>query len=278
MLLGEPVEIGRRLPAERALVLPRPPPPQAGLEVVGALPAVLGAEDRAELLRSHVERAQPAPAARLARVERVAQAVVVLVDLARGLGGQHGVAVHPPEAPGAVGHDIDLGLAGGHPLRQRLAEPARAAEAVERQTGRDPEAAHAGQRAEQRVAVGRHRVRVAEQADDTRVLEEREPADGAFEQRREAIHVRLDRAGLVLPRARRPSNAPEGRARSRRRAGRRPPPCRRRGGRGRGSTARRAGSRARPPPASRRAGGRPARTGRTRRPSPRPAAPRCRLR
>ena len=146
-----------------------------------------------------MERAQPAPAARLARVERVAQAVVVLVDLARGLGGQHGVAVHPPEAPGAVGHDVDLGLAGGHPLRQRLAEPARGAEAVERQTGRDPEAAHAGQRAEQRVAVGRHRIRVAEEADDTRVLEEREPADGAFEQRREAIHVRLDRAGLVLP-------------------------------------------------------------------------------
>ena len=84
MLAREPIEVGRRLPSERALVLSRAAPRAARLEVVRALPAVLRAEDGAELLEAPVERTQPPPASRLARVERVAQPVVVPVDLTSG--------------------------------------------------------------------------------------------------------------------------------------------------------------------------------------------------
>ena len=133
-------------------------------------------------------------------VERVAQPVVVLVRLARGLGLDDGVAVHPTEAPGAVGVHVELGFALGHPLGEAPAQAAGAAEAVQRQAGGDPEAADARHGPEQGVAVGRHRVWMAEQANHAGLLEHREPSDRPLEQRREAIHVRFDGAGAVVPR------------------------------------------------------------------------------
>src|SRR5581483_10591142 len=50
VLDGDPVVPGRPRPADRALVLPGPPRRLARAEVVGALPAVLRPEDRAERL------------------------------------------------------------------------------------------------------------------------------------------------------------------------------------------------------------------------------------
>ena len=52
MLLGQHCEIGRLGPAELALVGRRAPPWPARLEVLGAFPPVLGAEDRTTVLQA----------------------------------------------------------------------------------------------------------------------------------------------------------------------------------------------------------------------------------
>ena len=57
-----------------------------------------------------------------------------------------------------------------------------------------------GHRPEQRVGVGRHRVRMADEPDRLGVGEEREAADRAGHQRREPFVVGRQRAGRVLPR------------------------------------------------------------------------------
>ena len=200
VLGAEPVEVRRRRPAERALVGAGPAPRLTGLEVVGALPAVLRPEHRALLLQPPVQRRRALRPPPLVGVERVPQAVVVAVRLAGGRGGEVDVAVGVAEAPGAIGGDVDLGLARRDPLGHRLADAARAAEAVQRQPGRHPEAGHAGHGAEQRVRVGRHRVGVADEPGDAGVGEEREPPHGAGHQRREALLVGRQGAAAVLPR------------------------------------------------------------------------------
>src|SRR4029077_16652659 len=95
------------------------------------------------------------------------------------------VAMYGAEAPAAIRVQVELGLAPGHPLRQRSPDSARAAEAVEREPGGQVQAADARHRAEQRIGVGRHRVWVADELDDPRVAEEREPARGAAQERLE---------------------------------------------------------------------------------------------
>ena len=200
LVLGrDEVEVGRTRPAEAALVLAGAPPRAPGIEVVRALPAVLRAEDRTGLLQAAVERAQPAWAPGLGDVARIAEPVVVLVDLASGSRGELDVAVRAAEAPRPVARDVQLGLARDDQLGDGLAEPSRAAEAVEREPGGHPEAGHARNRAEQGVAVGRHRVRVADERDDPRVLEEREASHGAVHQLREAVVIRRDGTAPVLP-------------------------------------------------------------------------------
>ena len=77
-------EPGRARPAELALVGAGAAPGLPGLEVVGALPAVLHAEHRARVLEPAVERREPVRPAPLVGVERVAQPVVVAIDLAAG--------------------------------------------------------------------------------------------------------------------------------------------------------------------------------------------------
>ncbi len=199
-LLGQQVRIGRRRPAEGALLLPRPPPRPSGLVVVGALPAVLGGEDGARVLRALVQRAgAPGPPERVA-VERIAQAVVVAIGLARGLGGVARVAVHGAEAPRAVALQVELALARGHELGDRLADAARAAEAVQREAGCDEEARRARELADQRIAVRRHRVGVADELDDARVGQEREALRRALHERREARLVGRHRLAAVIPR------------------------------------------------------------------------------
>ena len=86
VLRPEAVEVRRRRPAERALVGAGPAPRPAGLEVVGPLPAVLRSEHRALLLQPPVQRRRALRAPPLVGVERVAEAVVVAVGLARRRG------------------------------------------------------------------------------------------------------------------------------------------------------------------------------------------------
>ena len=133
-------------------------------------------------------------------VERVAQAVVVAIGLARGLGGVARVAVHRAEAPGAVALQVELALARRHELGDRLADAARAAEAVQREAGGDEEARHARQLPDQRIAVRRHGVGMADELDDARVGQEREALRGALHERREARLVGRHRLAAVVPR------------------------------------------------------------------------------
>ena len=85
-------------------------------------------------------------------------------------------------------------------LGERAAQPAGPAEAVQRQPGREPEAAHARHRAEQRVAVGRHRVRMADERGHTGVVEEREPSHRSCHQLLEPGVVGWKHSRAVLPR------------------------------------------------------------------------------
>ena len=147
-----------------------------------------------------MERREPVRPAPLVGVERVAQPVVVAIDLAAGRLDLGGGAVGGAEAPGAVAGGVELGLAGRHPLGDRLSDSAGAAEAVQREPGRHPEPGGARQRSQQGVAVGRHRVGVADERHDARVLQEREPAHGPRHELGEALVVGRERAGAVIPR------------------------------------------------------------------------------
>ena len=200
MLLRDEVEIRRSRPAELALIGARAPPGLAGTEVVGPLPAVLRAEDRAQLLEAPVQRAEPLRPPPLVRVERITKAVVVAVDLTRGGGREVGVAVRAAEAPGPVALDVELRLAGRDELRSGLPHSAGSAEAVQREAGRHPESRDPRHRAEERVAVGRHRVGMADELHHARVVQEGEAADRALPERPEALLVRRKRPAPVLPR------------------------------------------------------------------------------
>ena len=109
------------------------------------------------------------------------------------------IAVDGSEAPGAVRLQVELRLTRRDELGHRLADAARAAEAVEREAGRDEEAGHARQLSDERVAVGRHRVGVAHELDDARIGEEREAPGGALHEWREARLVGGDALSAVLP-------------------------------------------------------------------------------
>ena len=59
---------------------------------------------------------------------------------------------------------------------------------------------HAGHRPEQRIAVGRHRVGMADERDDACVVQEREAPAGAVHELREALVVRRNGDAGVIPR------------------------------------------------------------------------------
>ena len=200
MLLANRREERHAAPAPLTLVGAHAAPRLAGLDVLGTLEAGLNAEDGTRLLQPTMERRDARRAAPLVLVVRIAQVVVVAIRLAPSRGRVLGVAVDVGEAPGSVARDVPLGLAGEDPLGQRFAHAAGAAEAVQRQTRRDPKAGHAGHWPEQRVSVGRHRVGVADQRDHAGVLEEGEAANRALHQLDEALFVGRHGAGAVLPR------------------------------------------------------------------------------
>ena len=200
MLDADAIVERRARPTELALILAGTPPRPSRPEIVGPLPAVLRAEYRTELLQAPVQRAQPLRPAGLGHVVRVAQAVVVLVDLARRRSREVRVAVGAAEAPRPVRLHVDLRLAGRHELGERLAETPGAAESVQGEACGGPDPTHPGRRAEQWIAVGRHRVGMADERDDPGLVEEREPPRGAVHQLLEARMVGREGALAVLPR------------------------------------------------------------------------------
>ena len=198
-LLGDRVQLRRPGEPERPLVGAGAPPGPAGPQVVGALPAALRAEHRALLLQPAMQRRQPLRPPPFVDVERIAQPVVVAVDLPRRRRGERRIAVGGAESPGLVAGHVELGGAAGHPLGDRLADSAGAAEAVQREPRCQPVTGHRGPRPEQRVAVGRHRVGMADEGDHPGILEEGEAADGPLQELSEALLVGRQRGGAVLP-------------------------------------------------------------------------------
>ena len=131
VLLRHLVEVGRAGPSEAPLVSTGATPWPPRFVVVDPLPAMLGPEDRAEVLHARVKRAGPARTAPLVGVIGVAQKVVVPIRLARELGGIAVVAMNRTEAPAAVWMEVELGFATGHPLGQCAPDPACASEPVQ---------------------------------------------------------------------------------------------------------------------------------------------------
>ena len=200
MLLADPVEPWRPCPPERPLLRPGASPRLARLKSLRSLPTVLHLEDGAGVLEPSVQRRQALRPAQLVVIEGIPQEVVVAIALSGQLGDPPGVLVDASESPRPVRREVELGLPCGDPLGERSPEPAGAPEAVQREPGGHPQATHVGDGADERVRVGRHRVRVADELHDLRVRDEGEPASCPSEQLLEPIHVGRDGPGPVLPR------------------------------------------------------------------------------
>src|SRR2546430_11892242 len=95
--------------------------------------------------------------------------------------------MHRAETPGPVGIHVELGLATRDELGQRTSDTAGAAETIERETGGHVQARYSRHRPDQRVGVRCHRVRVADQLDDPRLMEKGETAGRGGEQRALAL-------------------------------------------------------------------------------------------
>ena len=216
VFLADAIEVRRLVPAPLALIGAGAAPRLTGLEVVDALPAKLLTEDRTQFLQPGVDRADAVRARPLVLIIGEAQAIVVLDALAGALGRVVGAGIVVAEARGAEGIDIQRGLAFDDPLGHELADAARAAVAIERHAGRDPHAARARHRAQHGLAIRRVRARVADQRDDAGLLEERDAADGTFQQLLKAIKVRREELCRHVPTARHRSSAPADWAHSRR--------------------------------------------------------------
>src|SRR5438067_12903275 len=176
MLLSLHLEPRWSAPAEAALVGARLPPWTARVEVLGPLPTMFLSEGRAEVLHPVVQGARPARPAPLVAVVWIAQEVVIAVGLFRQLSHIAIVAVDRTEAPRSVSIEVQLAISRRDQLRQRFPDPAGAAEAVQRQSGRHEQPPHAWYRPQQRVRVGCHRVRMAEELHDAGLSDEGKPS------------------------------------------------------------------------------------------------------
>src|SRR5437588_6538426 len=99
--------------------------------MLGSFPPVFLSENRAEVLQPMVEGARPPRSAPFVGVVGIPEKVVMPVRLPGQLSNVAMVAVNRPEAPRSIGIEIELGLAGGDQLGDRLADPAGAPESVE---------------------------------------------------------------------------------------------------------------------------------------------------
>ena len=168
--------------------------------MIRSLPASLRPEHGTGFLEPTVERRETAWPTRQISIERVTQPVVIRIGLPRQPGGETRVAIRVAEPPCPVRTDIDARVTGRDPASQCPPDAAARAEPVERQPGRDPETANPGERTQERVRIGGHGVRVADQSDRFGIGEEREPSHGASHERGETFPVGRERAGGMLPR------------------------------------------------------------------------------
>src|SRR3982074_1017589 len=109
------------------------------------------------------------------------------------------VAVHWTKAPRPVRIEGELLRAGGDELRKGLADSASAAKTVERESRREVETLHAGNRTDKWIGVRRHGVGVADELHDSGLAHERETAGRAGQERLEPCLVGRQRGAGVVP-------------------------------------------------------------------------------
>ena len=153
---------------------------------------MFGSEDRAQVLHLVMQGARPAWPAPFVGVVRIAKEVVVAVGLFGQLRHIATVAMDRAKAPGAIGMQVQLALSRGDQLRERFPDPAGTAEAVQRQPGRHEEAMDARYRSQQRIRVGGHGVRMADEFDDSCLADEGKAARRPLQERLEATLVGSD--------------------------------------------------------------------------------------
>ena len=146
-----------------------------------------------------VQGAGPARPAPLVGVVWIAQEVVIAVGLFRQLSHIAIVAVDRTEAPGSVSREVQLAISRCDQLRQRFPDPAGAAEAVQRQSGRHEQPTDAWYRPQQGVRVGCHRVRMADELHDAGLSDERKPSRRPCQQGLEPALVRRDGGAGMRP-------------------------------------------------------------------------------
>ena len=170
-------------------------------EVVGTLPAVLRAEDRAELLEPPVQGTQPLGLDRPPRSRTgsaagsstctTSRAVSALATSYRGTGRRTATG-------GTAGRRSRSRPSSSSSARLRPRPPAPPKPFSDRpaatQKPRTPASARAG------VAVRRHRIWVAEQAKHARLVEHREPSDRSFSSGAKRSVSDWTPAGAVVPR------------------------------------------------------------------------------
>ena len=181
--------IRRAAPAPLVLVVGRLAAGLAGAEKVDAFPAVFLAELRAESGEPVVQRASAVVARPEGFVGRIVLVVVVVIDLARLLGDEVGVAVVCAEAADVHLVQVERWLAVDDPLGHHLAHAAGPGNAVERHAGGDEKPGHTRHRAEAVVAVGRHGVRAVDQLDDLGLLDQRDAPQRALHHRLEQFPI-----------------------------------------------------------------------------------------
>ena len=231
-------------PAVRRLVAPGSPPGRGPARAGRPAPSRPSSRRPRRLLEPAVERREPPRPAGHVGVVRVAQPVVVRstsrapgrprTSGSRYTSANRHARYGPMSTPGSPAV-IQPAIA--RPIPPPPPKPLSDRPAAT-QKPRTP-----GQRPEQRVGVGGHRVRVADEADRLGVGEEREAPDRRRPSAARTARSRAAASARRGPTARRPPSATRGRARSRRRPCRRARSCRRRGCPGRGSRACRAAAR-----------------------------------
>ncbi|TME56032.1 MAG: hypothetical protein E6I60_04805 [Chloroflexi bacterium] len=95
--------------------------------------------------------------------------------------------------------EVQLAVSGGDQLGQRFPDPTGAAEPVQGQPGRHEQATDAWHRPQQRIGVGGHGIRMADEFHDPRLADEGKPPCRALEERLEPVLVGSDGGPGVLP-------------------------------------------------------------------------------
>ena len=147
-----------------------------------------------------MDRADAVRAGPFVLIVREAHGIIILHALPCPFGGIFGVGIIVSKTGGTVDVDILRRFAFDDPLGHELAHAARAAIAIQGHACRHPQAARAGDGSQHGLAVGGVGAGVAGQVDDAGILQERNAADGPFEQHLEALIIAGQGAVTVLPR------------------------------------------------------------------------------